>query len=343
MRGAQLKNRSWLLYLIIIFLYSCEDNDDKISANLPELKKTFISISGSTGLYDAVTFNIGGTEYIGLGWNNIMGDNLHFSKYSPNFHEWEMIESVYPGKPRYGAVAFVIEGKAYVGLGYMLSHNVHEVYDDFFVYDTLTRNWEKLSFQFPGKARRGAVAFSIGGKGYVGTGTVNPGLPGDEEYLADFYEFDPQIGWKQISNISYPRYGATAFVAEGSGYVCFGNLYGGVSRECGIQKFDPNTGKWTGLPVCYEDGEFGRLLSRSGVKSFVLNKGGHDYVYIFGGLTSPSDKTLGWGYNPSKNIWKSVDYPVGGDYGFTIGEYGYAMSTGNGGGAFEAYIFRAID
>ena len=82
MRGAQLKNRSWLLYLIIIFLYSCEDNDDKISANLPELKKTFISISGSTGLYDAVTFNIGGTEYIGLGWNNIMGDNLHFSKYS---------------------------------------------------------------------------------------------------------------------------------------------------------------------------------------------------------------------------------------------------------------------
>ena len=42
MRGAQLKNRSWLLYLIIIFLYSCEDNDDKISANLPELKKTFI-------------------------------------------------------------------------------------------------------------------------------------------------------------------------------------------------------------------------------------------------------------------------------------------------------------
>ena len=334
-----LKSHSWRLYLIAIFLYSCGDNNDSISANLPELERTYISMSGSLGLYDAVTFNIGGTEYIGLGWNDIMGDNLNFSKYSPNFHEWEMIESMYPGKPRYGAVAFVIGGKAYVGLGYMLGHNVSEVHDDFFVYDTLTRNWEKLSFQFPGKARRGAVAFSIGGKGYVGTGIVKPG---EGDYLADFYEFDPQSGWKQISNISYPRYGATAFVAEGCGYVCFGNLYGGPSRECGIQKLDPNTGRWTGLPVCYENGEIGQLLSRSGVKSFVLNKDKHDYVYVFGGLIS-SNKVLGWGYNPSENVWKSVDYPVGGDYGFTIGGQGYAMSAGNRGGAFEAYIFRVVD
>ena len=337
-----LKSHSWRLYLIAIFLYSCGDNNDSISANLPELERTYISMSGSLGLYDAVTFNIGGTEYIGLGWNDIMGDNLNFSKYSPNFHEWEMIESMYPGKPRYGAVAFVIGGKAYVGLGYMLGHNVSEVYDDFFVYDTLTRNWEKLSFQFPGKARRGAVAFSIGGKGYVGTGIVKPGAPGEGDYLADFYEFDPQSGWKQISNISYPRYGATAFVAEGCGYVCFGNLYGGPSRECGIQKLDPNTRRWTGLPVCYENGEIGQLLSRSGVKSFVLNKDKHDYVYVFGGLIS-SNKVLGWGYNPSENVWKSVDYPVGGDYGFTIGGQGYAMSAGNRGGAFEAYIFRVVD
>lgn len=74
------------------------------------------------GLYDAVTFNIEGTEYIGLGWNNIVGNNLHFSKYSPNSHEWEILESEFPGKPRFGAVAFVIGEKAYVGLGYMLNH-----------------------------------------------------------------------------------------------------------------------------------------------------------------------------------------------------------------------------
>ena len=52
---------------------------------------------------------------------------------------------------------------------------------------------------------------------------------------------------------------------------------------------------------------------------------------------------LGWGYNPSENVWKSVDYPVGGDYGFTVGGQGYAMSPGNGEGTFEAYTFRVVN
>ena len=335
------KNINWILCLSVILLFSCNDNDDKVSAHLPVLEKAHVSMSGSLGLYDAVTFNIEGTEYIGLGWNNMVGNNLHFSKYSPNSHEWEILESEFPGKPRFGAVAFVIGEKAYVGLGYMLNHEEQEVYDDFFVYDALTHKWEKLPFQFPGKARRGAVAFSIEGKGYIGTGIVKPGAPGEGDYLSDFYEFDPQRGWKQISNISYPRYGATAFVADGCGYVCFGKLYG-VPSGPGLQKLDPNTGKWTGIPVNYEDGETERLSTTDAAKSFVLNKDGQDYVYVFGGLKS-NDKILGWGYNPSENVWKSVDYPVGGDYGFTVGGQGYAMSPGNGEGTFEAYTFRVVN
>ena len=56
------KNINWILCLSVILLFSCNDNDDKVSAHLPVLEKAHVSMSGSLGLYDAVTFNIEGTE-----------------------------------------------------------------------------------------------------------------------------------------------------------------------------------------------------------------------------------------------------------------------------------------
>ena len=58
------------------------------------------------------------------------------------------------------------------------------------------------------------------------------------DYFADFYELDPQKGWKQISDIYYPRYGAIAFVANNLGYVCFGGLYSSTSKQ-NVQVYDP--------------------------------------------------------------------------------------------------------
>lgn len=360
-KNTMVKSISWILYLGMIFLFSCKDDDEKIRAELPELEVNGISMSGCVGLYDAVTFNAGGTEYIGLGWEDFSGNNLYFYKYSPMSREWQAIEQLYPGSPRRDAIAFVIGEKAYVGLGRsMIGDRDSKVFDDFFVYDTLTREWEKLSFQFPGKARWGAVAFTIGGKGYVGTGVCKPGVPGEGDYLADFYEFDPQTGWKQISNIYYPRYGATAFVADGYGYVCFGNLYGGLSNQ-NIQRLDPVSGRWSGQPVCYEDGETKQIVGRAGAQSFVLNKGGKDFAYVFGvgsvpvanedelesNSTGESEKERSvyvWGYNPQKNVWKREAYSVENyksfvaHYAFRAGGQGYVM--GSSGGTFEASVFR---
>lgn len=49
----------------------------------------------------------------------------------------------------------------------------------------------------------------------------------------------------------------------------------------------------------------------------------------------------GWGYDPQKNIWKKVDYPIFGEYGFTMGGRGYSMGM-RGKGGFVAKIFEVV-
>jgi len=57
---------------------------------------------------------------------------------------------------------------------------------------TLIGNWVKLS-DFEGVPRSNAVGFSIGDKGYVGTGYDG------SKRLKDFWEYDPvKNTWKQI-------------------------------------------------------------------------------------------------------------------------------------------------
>lgn len=333
-KDAMIKNIS-CIFIGIILLVSCHDDDKKPNIKIPELDKKYIEMSGCLGLYDAVTFNVGTSAYIGLGWVNVIGDNLHFYKYTPKYREWVWMEQPFPGKHRTHAVTFAIGGKAYVGLGRskLGSTTVYEAYDDFFVYDTLTREWEELQFKFPGKPRWGAVAFVIEGKAYVGTGFDGSIPPYNGDYFADFYELDPQKGWKQISDIYYPRYGAIAFVANNLGYVCFGGLYSSTSKQ-NVQVYDPVSARWKELPVQYEEGETRELSEGADVKSFVLTKDGEEFVYVFGDNGS-------WGYAPRENIWKSLGDSMGGYLGFAAENKGFLVNTVKE--RFEAYEFTFRD
>ena len=323
------------IFIGTILLLSCHDDDKKVNIKIPDLDKKYIEMSGCLGLYDAVTFNVGTSAYMGLGWYNVLGDNLHFYKYSPKYREWVWIEQPFPGKHRTHAVTFAIGGKAYIGLGRSKLDpptTSYEAYDDFFVYDTLTREWEELKFKFPGKPRWGAVAFVLGGKAYVGTG-VDESIPTNSEYFADFYEFDPQKGWKQISNIYYPRYGAISFVSGNLGYVCFGNLYSSSSKQ-DVQVYDPVCARWKELPVQYEDEETRELREGTNVKSFVLTKDGEEFVYVFGDSGS-------WGYAPRENVWKSLGDSMGGYLGFAAENKGFLVSIERGN--FKACEFTIRD
>src|ERR1044071_7959894 len=85
-------------------------------------------------------------------------------------------------------------------------------------------SWNRVSAQdgwlqkadFGGVGRRLAVGFSIGDKGYIGTGVI-----WDESLRKDFWEYDPDANyWTQKADFGgTERWGAIGFSIGNKGYI----------------------------------------------------------------------------------------------------------------------------
>src|SRR3972149_4734414 len=84
---------------------------------------------------------------------------------------------------RWSAVGFSIGTKGYIGTGFY-NDVTPSYYKDFWEWDQATNTWTQKT-DFGGTARSGAVGFSIGTKGYIGTG-----VDGVVGYTKDFWEGD---------------------------------------------------------------------------------------------------------------------------------------------------------
>jgi len=141
----------------------------------------------------------------------------------------------YSGSERGGAVSFTIGNDVYVGLGY----SDGDYFSSFYKYNTTINNWVKISDVerdsegdiikdadgnpieigvFPGTPRREAIAFSVNGKGYIGTGVDE-----DNDRMNDFWEYDPKKPiterWSEVTS-QFPggiRQGAVAFAFDTNG------------------------------------------------------------------------------------------------------------------------------
>ena len=87
------------------------------------------------------------------------------------------------GEARHRGVGFSVGGRGYMGLGHYNSI-VDILFEDIWEYDPGSNTWtQKANFTASGTRSR-AVGFSIGNKGYIGTGysfvTMN-----------DFWEYNP--------------------------------------------------------------------------------------------------------------------------------------------------------
>jgi len=210
------------------------------------------SIPGSTR-YSASSFAIGTKGYICLGWEAYSPTPNQLTdlwEYDPAANSWYP-KSAFPGAGRYNAVAFSVNNKAYVGLGYKPIHN------DFYEYDALTDTWTALANPFPGSARLTATAFSItynsGGpvtKGYVGAGSLDQnGI----SLAKDFWEFTPGSSagsgtWSSIPDLpGNSRYAPFSFSINSKGYV--GGGRSASSFYIDFYEFDPVASSWTALPV----------------------------------------------------------------------------------------------
>ena len=96
----------------------------------------------------------------------------------------------------------------------------------------LVGNWVELS-DFDGIPRTDAVGFSIGNKGYIGTG-----YDGDERRV-DFWEYDiTKNTWTQKADFpGVARNGAVGFGTDTKGYI--GTGYDGKNRLKDFYEYDP--------------------------------------------------------------------------------------------------------
>ena len=171
--------------------------------------------------------------------------------------------------------------------------------------------WIKKA-QFAGHFRERATGFSIGSKGYIGTGRY--------PYSKDFWEYDPQTdNWTQKADFGGPvRAEASGFSIGNKGYIGLGTNESDYFKD--FWEYDPESNTWT------KKANF-RGSARTGATGFAVgNKG---YIGTGSALGGPVKDF--WEYDPGTDFWvKKANFPGTARYyatGFSIGDKGY-IGTG---------------
>ena len=148
----------------------------------------------------------------------------------------------------------------------------------------LVGNWVELS-DFDGIPRSDAVGFSVGTKGYLGTG-----YDGDE-WLNDFWEYDPvKNSWTQKADFpGVARCWAVGFGTDSKGYI--GTGWDGKNRLKDFYEYNPSSNQWT------KKSDFGGSARRLAVAMSINNKG-----YVGTGDSVLLFKDF-WEYDPASDKW----------------------------------------
>lgn len=216
------------------------------------------------------------------------------------------------------AMCFAINGKIYVGGGYIASlTNSREFYE----YDTTTNVWTQKA-DLPGVLNRSAgVGFAINGKGYMGLGAeFFLDISGGQIDLADMWEYNPATDvW--VAKAPMPdsgKVGAGCFVINNKAYIV-----GGGSNK--LWEFDPAADTWAPkapFPLGAIEDPF----------AFTLGTGSSARGYVSCGIVAGANSKKTYAYDPVANSWTAKnDYPgsaVRGGVAFTMNNKAYCGMAG---------------
>ncbi|MCC7303749.1 MAG: T9SS type A sorting domain-containing protein [Bacteroidia bacterium] len=219
----------------------------------------------------------------------------------------------YPDDARTAACGFVIGNGGYLGCGF----DSASFRRSFNVYNPATNMWLTVSslggVNGSGLSRDAAVGFSIGNKGYVGTGQ------GSIPYLNDFWEYNPvNDTWTQ--KMSFPgtaRRKAVGFSNGAKGYIGLGQDAVGFKND--FYEYDPGNNNWTVKAVFPG-------TARQLAVAFVI--GTNAYVGTGDDGVNKADM---YKFNTLTNTWSPVaafpGLPRKGACAFALGGYGF-VGTG---------------
>ena len=194
-----------------------------------------------TQRFEAVGFAINGRGYLltGEDIDGVLRED--FWEFDPMAHTW-MKKGNFPGDPRKGAIAFSLNNKGYVGLGFNDKDNL-KYHKDLWEYNPSGQgSWRKVK-EFIGEGRGDAIAFAIEetGKAYVGIGEDNT------QKFNDFYEFAPMEGdsgmwYLKAEFLGVAREKAVGFSIRGKGYIGIGEPARGFWEY--VPDHNGGLGKW---------------------------------------------------------------------------------------------------
>ncbi len=310
--------------LLSVLFSACESDDEDSDDSGNWIKYSDFEGETRSG---AIAFTIGKYSYVGLGSN---GDEYlnDFWRYDPSENFWQQM-APFPGSGRIASVSFSMNGKGYIGTGYNNDLDIEEL-GDFWEYDPESNSWTQKS-DFLGGARYSAVGFSIGGKGYIGTGY-------NGSFLKDFWKYDDETdSWSQVVSLyGSKRENALAFVIGDKAFVGTGQNNGSYLYD--FWAYDPNVNSWEELTLYDDDDyfdEYRAAVARYGASSFVID----DIGYIVAGTSSSITNTV-YSFDPSSGVWTEDIQALEGAsrtdaVGFTLLNVGYICSGRNGSQRFD--------
>ncbi|MBS1658624.1 MAG: T9SS type A sorting domain-containing protein [Bacteroidetes bacterium] len=265
------------------------------------------------GRTNMVGFSVGNDGYLGTGYNG--PKYRDFWKYNPQINTWEKVAD-FGGEAREWAIGFAVGGKGYLGLG--IPDN-YSSFNDFWEYTpeaVATDSWTQVA-DFSGIARAVAVAFSLGEKGYVGTGMDGSTI------MKDFWEFNPATQvWSQKADVGgEPRSYAIGITINDKGYIGTGLKPDGTYAE-DFWEYDPITNAWT---------EKAPFLGgpRSGPVAFSIGSKAYVGTGESGGIGGGRTKDM-WEYDQASDTWtRKADFggsAIKNPTGFSIGSKGYLVA-----------------
>jgi N-acetylneuraminic acid mutarotase len=246
-------------------------------------------------------------------------------------HAWESRSAQTEGTSniaRSNASGFSIGSKGYIGLGSVTTGSSTTYRKDFWEYDPASDVWTQKA-DFPGAPRHNAVGFSVGTKGYFGTGLSATGVK------KDFWQYDPTTNtWLQRTDLpGAAREQAFAFNIGNRGYVG-GGFSNGVGDFKDFYEFDPSANSWT-MRADFAGGE------RMGAAAFSIDQKG----FVATGYSSSTNEWFNdlWDFDRGQNIWtRRADLPGNGRTqatGFSFAGSGY-VGLGYSGEGYEGQFFQ---
>lgn len=176
----------------------------------------------------------------------------------------------YPSFPRHRVSGLSIGSRGYMGMGHINSGSISSAFHDWWEYDPATDSWSQKA-DYP-LDRFAVVGFTIGNKGYMGSGN-------EQSFGArsEFFEYDPISNvWTAKANFPIAAGGNTSFAVNGLGYMGFGS-------GAGLYSYNPTLNTWSlvSTPISPSDYSSSFVI---GNKAYILPAFGNTF-YEFNPVT----------------------------------------------------------